>query len=250
MADKVEKSSKKKHSKVHKHIRNVIISMAVCILECRSSFTDGRLKEEEEIGKENIEMDRRIKRLDKVGKEIRKEGKEVNRVRILHFCFLQFSFLPVLSAQCPRFYISKRFRFRTLRSRNRSLMEKSEEIEAARKRMKPVEEKDGDAAAIEEETTTNLTGSEEMELNIARLLERIERFTEQVTELLEAGKTMFKELSNEFEERMIAIHREQIEKWQEEIKDLRLVDASNEEVITLLNNARFLLQNFHADQCR
>ncbi|KAA3458844.1 Expansin [Gossypium australe] len=33
-----------------------------------------------------------------------------------------------------------------------------------------------------------------------------------------------------------------MKKWQEEIKELRLVDASNEEASALLNNARFLLQ--------
>ena len=32
-------------------------------------------------------------------------------------------------------------------------------------------------------------------------------------------------------------------KWQEEIKELRLIDASNEEAIAVLSNARFLLQN-------
>ena len=83
----------------------------------------------------------------------------------------------------------------------------------------------------------------------------------EVSELLESGKTMFKELSNEFEERLFMydttviyefrnlkmeenfkffilffwvfvcfrIHKEQMEKWQEEVKELRLVDASNEE---------------------
>lgn len=34
-----------------------------------------------------------------------------------------------------------------------------------------------------------------------------------------------------------------MEKWQEEIKELRLLDASNEEATALLSNARFLLQN-------
>ncbi|KAJ4955315.1 hypothetical protein NE237_012098 [Protea cynaroides] len=114
--------------------------------------------------------------------------------------------------------------------------------------MKPaaVEVKKSDEAieeVIEEETETNVAvaGSEEMELGIARLLERIESFTQMVSELLETGKTLFKEVSSEFEERMIMIHKEQIEKWQEEINELRLIDASNEEANTLLHNARFLL---------
>lgn len=38
-----------------------------------------------------------------------------------------------------------------------------------------------------------------------------------------------------------------MEKWQEEIKELRLFDASNEEINALLHNARFLLQNVRND---
>lgn len=41
-----------------------------------------------------------------------------------------------------------------------------------------------------------------------------------------------------------------MEKWQEEIKELRLLDASNEEADVLLQNARFLLQNVHGDSWR
>ncbi|CBI37073.3 unnamed protein product, partial [Vitis vinifera] len=97
----------------------------------------------------------------------------------------------------------------------------------------------------EEETETNIAGSEEMELSINRILEKIENFTQLVSELLESGKTLFKDLSNEFEERMILIHKEQIEKWQEEIRELRLLDAANEEINAVLHNARCLLQNVH-----
>ncbi|KAG4115698.1 hypothetical protein ERO13_D12G122500v2 [Gossypium hirsutum] len=122
--------------------------------------------------------------------------------------------------------------------------------EASRKRMKPdVGEKQEDHISngtVMEEITEKeqseaiIVGSEEMELNISHILEKIERFTQL---LLESGKSMFKELSNDFEERLIMIHKEQMEKWQEEIKELRLIDASNEEATALLSNARFLLQN-------
>ncbi|XP_075649431.1 uncharacterized protein LOC142619927 [Castanea sativa] len=128
----------------------------------------------------------------------------------------------------------------------------SQGTEVMRKRMKPaMEEKEEDGVVLEieekEEFQTNIAGSEEMELNIAQILEKIERFTQLVSELLESGKTSFKELSNEFEERMIMIHKEQIEKWQEEIKDLRLLDSSNEEANARLQNARYLLQSAHID---
>nr|CAD1816821.1 unnamed protein product [Ananas comosus var. bracteatus] len=52
------------------------------------------------------------------------------------------------------------------------------------------------------------------------------------------------DLTAEFEDRLISIHKEQMEKWQEEIKELRAQDASNEASRSLLQNAQFhLLQN-------
>ncbi|XP_022152386.1 uncharacterized protein LOC111020126 isoform X2 [Momordica charantia] len=98
-----------------------------------------------------------------------------------------------------------------------------------------------------EQCETSIRGSEEMESNITRLLEKIESFTQLVSELLESGKTVFKDLSNEFEERIIAIHKDHVEKWQHEIKELRLLDSSNEEANTILCNARNLLQNGHTE---
>ncbi|KAG2279283.1 hypothetical protein Bca4012_047328 [Brassica carinata] len=121
----------------------------------------------------------------------------------------------------------------------------------SRKRMNPSDEEEkGDSrdgmsmdTAENEETETKLVASDEMELHIAQILDKIESFTQTVSSLLDTGKTMFKELSNEFEERLIMIHKEYVEKWQEEIKELRLLDASNEETTSLLHNARFLIQN-------
>ncbi|KDP28369.1 hypothetical protein JCGZ_14140 [Jatropha curcas] len=127
----------------------------------------------------------------------------------------------------------------------------SEADEILRKRIKlGMEEKEQevtDAAALEivekDETEIHTVGSEEVELNIAHIFEKIEHFTQMVSELLESGKAMFKEMSNEFEERLIMLHKEHMEKWQEEIKELRMLDASNEEASAVLHNARFLLQN-------
>lgn len=45
-----------------------------------------------------------------------------------------------------------------------------------------------------------------------------------------------------FNFQLCRIHKEQVEKWQEEIKDLRALDASNEEANALLHNARYVLQ--------
>ncbi|KAL6008992.1 hypothetical protein ACLOJK_022219 [Asimina triloba] len=128
-----------------------------------------------------------------------------------------------------------------------------------------VEEIEEEQVVVEEDAETSVAGSEEMEMNIANVLQRIERFTLQptaflyhdafvpmidfvkVSELLEAGKAMFKDLSAEFEERMISIHREQIEKWQDQIKELRSLDALNEQASNRLRNAQYLLQNVQGE---
>uniref|UniRef100_A0A3Q7FTX3 Knotted 1-binding protein 36 n=1 Tax=Solanum lycopersicum TaxID=4081 RepID=A0A3Q7FTX3_SOLLC len=123
------------------------------------------------------------------------------------------------------------------------------------KRLKPSVEDNGTtqtdsevAKTVEEETAVATLTSEQMELEIANILEKINRFTNlKVSELLESGKSMLKELSNEFEERIILIHKEQMEKWQEEIKELRLLDTSNEEADGLLLNAKYLLQNVRGE---
>ncbi|KAI3898024.1 hypothetical protein MKW92_029855 [Papaver armeniacum] len=122
-----------------------------------------------------------------------------------------------------------------------------DEIETSRKRIKQTmveeEEENENGLVMEEEVETAAAGSEEMESLINGVLEKIERFTQQVSEMLEAGKTLFKDLSNEFEERIIGIHKEQIEKWQDEIKELRSLDAMNEEANTRLHMTRSLFQN-------
>ncbi|XP_012831277.1 PREDICTED: uncharacterized protein LOC105952288 [Erythranthe guttata] len=100
--------------------------------------------------------------------------------------------------------------------------------------------------STEEENELRASNSEQVEMEIARILEKINHFTQMVSELLESGKSMLKELTNEFEERMIFLHKEQMEKWQDEIKELRLLDAANEEMNALLHNAKYLLQNIHA----
>ncbi|XP_074353646.1 uncharacterized protein LOC141692640 isoform X2 [Apium graveolens] len=135
-----------------------------------------------------------------------------------------------------------------------------EEAEFGRKRMRQsVEDKqllvvDAEAtvgedaeATIGEETETEVQLSEQMQLDIARIHEKINSFTALVSELMESGKSLLLEISNQFEERLILIHKEQTEKWQEEIRELHMLDASNEETNNLLHNARYLLQNGRID---
>ncbi|KAL3343463.1 hypothetical protein AABB24_027145 [Solanum stoloniferum] len=125
-------------------------------------------------------------------------------------------------------------------------------VDVTNKRLKPSDngttQTDSEVAkTVEEETAVATLASEQVELEIANILEKINRFTNLVSELLESGKSMLKELSNEFEERIIVIHKEQMEKWQEEIKELRLLDTSNEEADGLLLNAKYLLQNVRGE---
>uniref|UniRef100_A0A7N0TEZ2 Uncharacterized protein n=1 Tax=Kalanchoe fedtschenkoi TaxID=63787 RepID=A0A7N0TEZ2_KALFE len=123
-----------------------------------------------------------------------------------------------------------------------------------RKRMKSAmdgnEEGAAEAAALEAletEEADETAESEEMKHAISCIVEKIESFTQLVSELLESGKKLFKDLSDEFEDGMIMLHKEQIDKWQAEMRDLRLLDASNEEINALLQNARYLLKTVHAD---
>ncbi|XP_055827734.1 uncharacterized protein LOC129895964 [Solanum dulcamara] len=129
-----------------------------------------------------------------------------------------------------------------------------EVADVTNKRLKPSVEDNGTtqtdsevAKDVEEETAIATLASEQVELEIANILEKINRFTNLVSELLESGKSMLKELSNEFEERIVLIHKEQMEKWQEEIKELRLLDTLNEEADGLLLNAKYLLQNVRGE---
>ncbi|WOL00348.1 hypothetical protein Cni_G09061 [Canna indica] len=108
---------------------------------------------------------------------------------------------------------------------------------------------DGDGGGGEgggDEMATDM-GSEEIEQNIQHIFEKIKHFTQQVGDLLEAGRTMFRNLSVEFEERLLSIHKEQLEKWQDEIKELQSCDASNETARALLDNAQHLLCSAHQD---
>ncbi|XP_071734714.1 uncharacterized protein [Rutidosis leptorrhynchoides] len=129
----------------------------------------------------------------------------------------------------------------------------AERTEAINKRTKFVEEKEPmpeDGAIVEvaeEDTETNGPVSEQMEVYMSQIHEKIDNFTQQVSELLESGKSFLKDLTTEFEERVIAIHKDQMEKWQEEIKELRDIDASNEEINALLQNAQLLLSRVHND---
>ncbi|KAG6415504.1 hypothetical protein SASPL_122916 [Salvia splendens] len=104
---------------------------------------------------------------------------------------------------------------------------------------------DGSTVEVSAEDNVVTSNSELVEMEISHILEKINNFTQMVSELLESGKSMLKELSNEFEERMILIHKEQMEKWQEEIKELRALDTANEETDALLQNAIYLIQNIH-----
>ncbi|KAK9692332.1 hypothetical protein RND81_09G257100 [Saponaria officinalis] len=99
----------------------------------------------------------------------------------------------------------------------------------------------------EEETEMNFYGSEEMKHGVAHILEKIEGFNQLVSEMLESGKAHFNKLNTDFEERILMIHKEQMEKWQDDIKELRMIDSTNEELNARLNNVKCLLQTVHTN---
>ncbi|XP_074319170.1 uncharacterized protein LOC141656237 [Silene latifolia] len=96
---------------------------------------------------------------------------------------------------------------------------------------------------MEEETEMNFSGSEEMNRGVEHILEKVEAFNQLVSEMLDSGKAHFNKLNQDFEERVLMIHKEQMEKWQDEIKGLRMIDEANEELYARLNNVKSLLQS-------
>ncbi|GJN30037.1 hypothetical protein PR202_gb18311 [Eleusine coracana subsp. coracana] len=98
------------------------------------------------------------------------------------------------------------------------------------------------AAATETEVAEEeQLGSAETEEHIQRILLTIDNFTRQVSEMLETGRAMFRDLAADFEERLCSIHKERVEHWEEMIRDLRARDAANEQARALLHNAQLQL---------
>lgn len=84
-------------------------------------------------------------------------------------------------------------------------------------------------------------GSAETEEHVQRILLAIENFTRQVSEMLEAGRALFKDLAVDFEDRLCSIHKERVERWEEEIRELRARDAADEQARAFLHDAQLHL---------
>ncbi|WVZ55115.1 hypothetical protein U9M48_005818 [Paspalum notatum var. saurae] len=95
-------------------------------------------------------------------------------------------------------------------------------------------------AAAEQEQEQEV-GSAETEEHIQRILLAIDNYTRQVSEMLDAGRALFKDLAADFEDRLCSIHRERVERWEEEIRELRARDAANEQARALLHDAQLHL---------
>ncbi|CAD6209168.1 unnamed protein product [Miscanthus lutarioriparius] len=83
--------------------------------------------------------------------------------------------------------------------------------------------------------------SAETEEHIQRILLAIDNYTRQVSDMLDAGRALFKDLAADFEDRLCLIHKEKVERWEEEIRELRASDAANEQARALLHNAQLHL---------
>ncbi|KAG8073097.1 hypothetical protein GUJ93_ZPchr0006g44177 [Zizania palustris] len=86
-----------------------------------------------------------------------------------------------------------------------------------------------------------VVGSAETEEHVQRILLAIDGFTRQVSEMLETGRALFKDLAADFEDRLCSIHKERVERWEEEIRELRARDAANEQGRALFHNAQLHL---------
>uniref|UniRef100_A0A0E0K7N3 Uncharacterized protein n=1 Tax=Oryza punctata TaxID=4537 RepID=A0A0E0K7N3_ORYPU len=83
-----------------------------------------------------------------------------------------------------------------------------------------------DDMAITEEEEVAASASAETEEHVQRILLAIDAFTRQVSEMLEAGRALFKNLAADFEHRLCSIHKERVERWEEEMRELRARDNS------------------------
>lgn len=103
------------------------------------------------------------------------------------------------------------------------------------------ETEEGEEMAVVAAEAEEQMGSAETEDHIQRILAAIDNYTRQVSEMLDAGRALFKDLAADFEERLCSIHRERLERWEEEIRELRARDAANEQARALLHNAQLHL---------
>ncbi|XP_037489632.1 uncharacterized protein LOC119368494 [Triticum dicoccoides] len=104
-------------------------------------------------------------------------------------------------------------------------------------------EMDGEELAVVAAAEAEVAGSAETEEHVQRILLAIDNFTRKVSEMLDSGRAMFKDLAADFEDRLCTNHKERVEKWEEEIRELRARDAANEQTRAVLHNAQ--LQLFH-----
>ncbi|KAG0566245.1 hypothetical protein KC19_7G049100 [Ceratodon purpureus] len=84
--------------------------------------------------------------------------------------------------------------------------------------------------------------SKAMEDDIQQTRQRVEYFTNQVSELLEAGRASFLDASTVWEEGIVQVHQKILERWEENIEGLRNLDIVNEEISARLREARDVLQ--------
>ncbi|ONL92746.1 uncharacterized protein [Zea mays] len=96
-------------------------------------------------------------------------------------------------------------------------------------------------AAEAEAEADEQVGSAETEEHIQRILLAIDNYTRQVSDMLDAGRALFKDLAADFEDRLCSIHKERVERWEEEIRELRARDVANEQARALLHNAQLHL---------
>ena len=67
----------------------------------------------------------------------------------------------------------------------------------------------------------------------------------QVSNLLDAGKAAFMECHNKWEEKIVSLHQQQMEEWEEGIEFLNGVDSLNEDINKRLQSAQMVIGYIH-----
>ena len=83
---------------------------------------------------------------------------------------------------------------------------------------------------------------------ICRFLDLIVRYSFihiQVSNLLDAGKAAFMEMHNKWEEKIVFLHQQQMEEWEEGIEFLNGVDSLNEDINKRLQSAQMVIGFIH-----
>ncbi|GAQ80214.1 hypothetical protein KFL_000490040 [Klebsormidium nitens] len=81
-------------------------------------------------------------------------------------------------------------------------------------------------------------GSDAVEQSMEEIRIKMETFTDMVSRLLENAKTFFSQTLQSFEDGLVELHQQQMQKWEDELTALRTLDYDNEDALARLTHAQ------------